>query len=353
MDAVLSASLLILVIAGLRAALLHRLPKRLLPPLWGLCLLRLVLPVPDGIALPAVSVSLPVQAAVAQSAAQSAPLPLFCGGVGALLLCYFLLQHLGCLREYREALPCENESVEAFLAAHPLRRKVRVRVLDRLSSPLTYGVFRPVILLPKQVCTEEALSFTLEHEFCHIRRFHTLYRLLLLTALCLLWWNPCVWLLYRLGCRDLELSCDEQVLLRCGLSSRASYARELIRLEERKTGFSPLETHFCKNKTEERIRAIMTLKRFTFGGLAAALLISAGAITAFATDFSLSETTAPAGTAEHMRSDASPAEQVLTLPDGQILELSPGESISVPSGGETYQITAQQVSEDFVSYTIS
>ena len=36
MDAVLSASLLILVIAGLRAALLHRLPKRLLPPLWGL-----------------------------------------------------------------------------------------------------------------------------------------------------------------------------------------------------------------------------------------------------------------------------------------------------------------------------
>lgn len=173
MDAVLSASLLILVIAGLRAALLHRLPKRLLPPLWGLCLLRLVLPVLDGIVLPAVSVSLPVQAAAAQSAAQSAPLPLFCGGVGALLLCYFLLQHLGCLREYREALPCENESVEAFLAAHPLRRKVRVRVLDRLSSPLIYGVFRPVIPLPKQVCTEEALSFTLEHEFCHIRGFLT------------------------------------------------------------------------------------------------------------------------------------------------------------------------------------
>ena len=100
--------------------------------------------------------------------------------MGALLLCYFLLQHLACLREYREALPCENESVEAFLAAHPLRRKVRV--LDRLSSPLTY---------------------------------------------------------------------DEQVLLRCGLSSRASYARELIRLEERKPAFLPLKHISVKTKPKK------------------------------------------------------------------------------------------------------
>lgn len=47
--------------------------------------------------------------------------------------------------------------------------------------PLTYGVLRPVILLPKKAGwdSEEQLSYILLHEYVHVRRFDAAFKLLL------------------------------------------------------------------------------------------------------------------------------------------------------------------------------
>ena len=108
----------------------------------------------------------------------------------------------------------------------------------RISSPLTFGVLRPVILVPKKTdwTDETALRYVLEHEFVHIQRFDVLSKLLLIAAVCVHRFNPLVWVMYVLANRDLELSCDETVLRRFGGDVRAAYARVLIRMEAARSG---------------------------------------------------------------------------------------------------------------------
>ena len=108
----------------------------------------------------------------------------------------------------------------------------------RISSPLTFGVLRPVILVPKKTdwTDETALRYVLEHEFVHIQRFDVLSKLLLIAAVCVHRFNPLGWVMYVLANRDLELSCDETVLRRFGGDIRAAYARVLIRMEAARGG---------------------------------------------------------------------------------------------------------------------
>ena len=160
----------------------------------------------------------------------------------------------------------------------------------RISSPLTFGVLRPVILVPKKTdwTDETALRYVLEHEFVHIQRFDVLSKLLLIAAVCVHWFNPLVWVMYVLANRDLELSCDETVLRRFGGDIRAAYARVLIRMEAARGGFAPLCNHFGKNAIEERI---------TIVSLGLTALLVAGTVTVFATSAQGGTSGTPAKTA--------------------------------------------------------
>ena len=143
-----------------------------------------------------------------------------------------------CCREFRAFFPVESEVTRRWLQSHPLRRTVAIRQSGRISSPLTFGVLRPVILVPKKTdwTDETALRYVLEHEFVHIQRFDVLSKLLLIAAVCVHRFNPLVWVMYVLANRDLELSCDETVLRRFGGDIRAAYARVLIRMEAARGG---------------------------------------------------------------------------------------------------------------------
>ncbi|MDR0197594.1 MAG: M56 family metallopeptidase, partial [Oscillospiraceae bacterium] len=137
---------------------------------------------------------------------------------------------------------------------------------------MTYGIWKPVILLPKNTDwrDEPRLRYVLAHEITHIRRFDILLKWLLAAAVCVHWFNPLVWVMYILANRDIELSCDEAVVRTFGETAKSAYALTLIGLEERKSGFSPLCNNFAKNAIEERIESIMKIKKKTFAGMAAA-----------------------------------------------------------------------------------
>ena len=150
----------------------------------------------------------------------------------------FAVAYGRCCREFRASFPVEDDVIRRWLQSHPLRRTIAIRQSGRISSPLTFGVLRPVILVPKKTdwTDETALRYVLEHEFVHIQRFDVLSKLLLIAAVCVHWFNPLVWVMYVLANRDLELSCDETVLRRFGGDVRAAYARVLIRMEAARGG---------------------------------------------------------------------------------------------------------------------
>lgn len=204
-----------------------------------------------------------------------------------LLLCisYFTFSYIRGYRKFRQSLPVESELLQEWYRSHTLKRKLSVRQSDQIAAPLTYGFFRPVILMPKASGWEDRdqTAYILEHEYVHIQRGDAAVKLLIAVAACMHWFNPLVWVMYVLFNRDIELSCDEAVLRRFGEETRTVYARLLIHMEERQSGFAPFGSSFSKTAIEERITAIMKIKKFSLAmTVCAAVLI--GSVTAvFAT----------------------------------------------------------------------
>jgi len=73
---------------------------------------------------------------------------------------YFILSYRSCKKNFRESLPVQNKKildiVEESILSKPLMhfRSIRVRSFDQIFSPLTYCIFHPVIVLPKNLLTD-------------------------------------------------------------------------------------------------------------------------------------------------------------------------------------------------------
>ncbi|MCM3698363.1 M56 family metallopeptidase [Paenibacillus macerans] len=318
----LAAAVLIIAIVIIRGLALHKLPKKTFLILWGAVVCRLLIPfsVPsrfsffsgvealkrmfsEPAALPTVTGTAgaydvagitgarhPLGASGVPggqdvSAASFSPiLIIWLAGMGVFAL-FFIVAYVKCLREFQTSLPVKNEFIDAWLREHPMRRQVRIRQSDKIKAPLTYGVFRPVVLLPKTTdwADETRLRYILTHEVVHIKRFDALTKWVLAAALCVHWFNPLVWVMYVLANRDMELACDETVVRTCGETGKSAYALTLIEMEEKNSKLPPLFNNFSKNAIEERIMAIMKIKKITAVGIATALLLVGGTLTAFAT----------------------------------------------------------------------
>lgn len=333
-----SGAILISVVVVVRAVTINRLPKRTFLALWGIVLFRLLVPfsfssgcsvytlanraVPAyenvmydtaADALPAI-VNPPVLAEPAgQNAAEAKnafPVRYLLWCAGAVLCgCFFAVSYLRCRMEFRNSLPVSCEFVQQWLKEHPTRRPVAVRQSDRISAPLTYGFFRPVILMPKKTDWEntEQLQYVLLHEYVHIRRFDAAIKLPAVLALCMHWCNPLVWVMFFLFNRDIELACDERVVRYFGEASKAAYAHTLIAMEAEMSGLMPLCNSFSKSAIEERIRAIMKMKKRTLGALLFSVVLLAVVMILFATSAEKEPETDGTGTENFAAEGGAPA----------------------------------------------
>jgi len=353
----ISAAILILTIAVIRALAIHNLPKVTFVALWGVVLFRLLIPfsvpLPFNIPIADRTVALftaedtravtPNAPAIAHApginiiynpAASAAPdgaavriSPVVIIWLVGIMICalFFLVTHLRCRREYQTALPLENETVNEWLQTQKFIRPVQVRYSDRINAPMTYGIWKPVILFPKTTDwrDEAQLRVVLTHEITHIRRFDIVWKWLLAAALCVHWFNPLVWVMYVLVNRDIELSCDEKVVRTFGQKMKSAYALALIGLEENR--FSPLCSHFAKNAIEERITTIMILRKTSLVGLIVAIaLVSTLSVGALA----MSAASDPPA------NDLMTADGVLTTPPA-----SPDEDVPADAPDETDEAT--------------
>lgn len=77
-----------------------------------------------------------------------------------------------------------------------ISRKIRLRVVHTLTTPVTAGWLKPVILVPASLVTgmpSHLLSALLAHELAHVRRHDYLINLLQHVAEILLFFHPSVW----------------------------------------------------------------------------------------------------------------------------------------------------------------
>lgn len=193
--------------------------------------------------------------------------------------------YLHVLGRFRHSTPVDDPFALRWLAAHPLHRRVCIRSCGLVRSPMTYGLLRPVILVPPDFDWDDRVKagLMLEHELVHIRRFDVAFKTAPVVAVCLHWLNPLVWVAYVLANRDLELSCDELVLRRLNIRGRTAYATALIDATEARCGQLPAAVGFGKSDLTRRVLAIVRPAQPRSLATGAAILLVTAATTAFAT----------------------------------------------------------------------
>lgn len=95
-----------------------------------------------------------------------------------------------------------------------IRRPVRLRISREITTPMTWGSLRPMILLPAATddWTEDRFEVVLLHELIHIQRGDWPLRIAAQIACALYWINPLAWIASRRLTLEQELACDEHVL---------------------------------------------------------------------------------------------------------------------------------------------
>lgn len=98
---------------------------------------------------------------------------------------------------------------------------------EKITSPAAYGILRPKIVLPASY-KDRDIELVIQHEKVHIRGLDNLWRVIAFLVVAVHWFNPFSWLFLKAFLADLELSCDERVLLKLGADRSKEYASALL-----------------------------------------------------------------------------------------------------------------------------
>ncbi|MCI8750371.1 MAG: M56 family metallopeptidase [Lachnospiraceae bacterium] len=306
-----SASVIILMVIICRVLFMNRLPKKVFLVLWSVALLRLLVPYSFPSVLSIYSLAgnnqfilekaeditnwreekheeiLVTEKDNKHQAGNTINKVLAIVWLAGFITCAagFIILYIICYKRFCTSLPVDNPYTQEWLKSHKIHRHISIRQSGSVKSPLSYGIIHPVILMPEMADWENVskMQYILEHEFVHIRRFDALAKLFFIIAACVHWFNPLVWIMYILVNRDIELSCDETVVRNFGESSKAAYALVLISMEEEKSGIVPLGSSFSGNTAEERIKAIMKIKKSSKTAYIMAFVLVAAVVFVFAT----------------------------------------------------------------------
>lgn len=195
------------------------------------------------------------------------------------MACYALYYMMGHFifraRVMREGHPATGaeiiERVASMSKEMDIKRFVRIVIYPHAVSPMMIGLIHPVLILPKEDYKREEYLFILRHELTHLKRNDLWYKLVLLIANGVHWFNPLVWLMCREANADLEQSCDDVVLSDATFADRKYYTMTILNgISEQVQREHSLSTYFYGGKEElkQRFANILDENKKRFGKIA-------------------------------------------------------------------------------------
>ena len=297
----IAASWLILAVVLLRFVL-KKAPKWIAVLLWGIVALRLAVPFSFESALslipsaetfnahnipygtPAISSGIPaVNNAVNPVLGETfAPNPagsvnplyvwtfivsvIWCIGIAAMLL-YAVISYVRVRQSVAERAPYEGN----------------IFLCDHVKSPFILGLVRPKIYLPSSM-DEAAMGPVIDHEKAHLARRDHWWKPLGFLVLTVHWFNPLCWIAYVLLCRDIELACDEKVILQMDLDGKKQYSAALLECSTGRRLVTVCPLAFGEVGVKERVKNVLNYKKPAFWLIVVAV-VACGVVTAcFATN---------------------------------------------------------------------
>jgi bla regulator protein blaR1 len=144
----------------------------------------------------------------------------------------------------------------------PRVRTQRIAFSHEIAVPVTFGVIRPVILLPSAAerWSDEEVRRSIRHEIAHISRADWLTQIASRFVCTLYWPHPLVWFLWRKLRLEAERACDDAVIRNC--ANRIAYAEQLVSLARTFAGRSfPALAMSARTHLGLRVDAILDERR--------------------------------------------------------------------------------------------
>ena len=139
-----------------------------------------------------------------------------------------------------------------------IRQQLDVLLHEDVVVPVTYGVTRPVILLPVDVerWNSAEIEQAVVHELEHVRRLDWLTILVARVVCAMYWFHPLAWIALRALSLESERACDDAVVRG---ADHAAYAEQLLQLAERlSNGIAhPVLSMANRSQLAARIAAIL------------------------------------------------------------------------------------------------
>lgn len=207
-----------------------------------------------------------------------------------------------------------------------LSRDVKLLRSSRISVPVLWGFFKPVLLLPAEVVTwpAERLRVVLLHELAHLKRFDGISLILTRLAVAIFWYHPIAWSLERAGRSECERACDDLVLTN-GATKPSEYADHLLAIARSMPTFDPFRSVTLamsrKSQLEGRLLSILqpqvARRVFSGRGVAVACALAVAVIIPVSALRLTAEQPQPAQVAKLQESEQKTTNAQMTVtPDG-------------------------------------
>lgn len=166
-------------------------------------------------------------------------------GIGV-MAAWFLITHIRFLRH------AQKGSIDFPQAGIP----VPVRISPNVPTPCLVGLIRPrIYLTPASTENQHSLHHVLTHEHTHLRHLDHLWAWVRCLCLCVYWFHPLVWAAALLSKRDCELACDEGALKKLGDEERIPYGRTLLdTVTQHRSPTHIMQTATAMNETAKQLK---------------------------------------------------------------------------------------------------
>lgn len=260
------------------------------------------------------------------------------------VLAFHIVQHLRFRHRILAPAVPATEPLTRYIWEEALKEagfrnpKYQLVISPEVKTPLSIGLLPRCIrvVLPTRSYTREELYWVIRHEVIHLARQDSWCKFFLLFCTAICWFNPLMWVAMRACAQDLELSCDETVLLFAHQSQRKEYAALLLNTAGDARGFT---TCLSASSTtlRRRLEQVLSPAARSSGAVVVGVLFFLAAITCGSV--TLSYDTAPAAQVLYSAGDTAQYQ-------ADVIHLSPPHA---QAENTPYTLTDPQAFHDYLS----
>jgi len=260
---------------------------------WLVLAFRLILPFNFSLSQSPIQITLPIQNITYKVPIQIAPVPVIKTDMVAPIatvswkeilsfheiiaiiwftgMCLFLFYQISCYIIFKKSVKRWSKTVtnqqivkqfEQLLQQLGITKKIELKTCKKLGSPMLVGFIRPIVWLPTEQYRDEELQVIFKHELIHYKRHDLWYKLVMLCANAVHWFNPIVYFMIGEANKNIEIWCDNEVVKNTDMAFRKQYSEIILSMihihQLKKTMFS---THFNGGKKVMKRRFISIFDR--------------------------------------------------------------------------------------------